>query len=77
MFMIPATTGGVVSNGISPAFWSDEIAAFTDATNGNVEIYRLDGKKTGDNGVEYSTAKSIAKVVINDGGCCANAIWYS
>lgn len=77
MFMIPTSSGGVTSNAITAAFWSDQYAVLTEATNGKIEIFKLGGKTNGEHGAEYTTADSVAKIVINDGGCCANGIWYS
>ena len=77
MFMIPTSSGGVTSNAITAAFWSDQYAVLTEATNGKIEIFKFGSGKTGEYGVEYATANSVAKITINDGGCCANAIWYS
>jgi carboxy-cis,cis-muconate cyclase len=77
MFMVPTTTKGGWANAISPAPWSDEYAAMTDLPNGYVQIWKLDGKTETSNGVEYSTAKAVARVDIGDGGCCANVVWVS
>ena len=77
LFRVPTTAVGSVANAISPSPWSDEYAALADTPNGFVQMWKLDGRSEGPHGVEYSIAKPIAKVDINDGGCCANAIWYS
>jgi carboxy-cis,cis-muconate cyclase len=76
MLRVP-TTGGGGTNHISPAFWSDEYAAMTDFGQGYVQIFKLDGSRDSRDGTEYTTARPVAKVDIADGGCCANAIWYS
>ena len=77
MFMIASSSGGVTSNAITPAFWSDEYAVFTEATNGKIDILKLGGSTTGKQGLEYKTADRVATLTISDGGCCANAVWYS
>jgi carboxy-cis,cis-muconate cyclase len=77
MFMVPTTTVGGIANAISPAFWSDEYAAMTDVPTGYVEMFKMEGRKETVDGVEYATARPVAKVTIGDKGCCANVIWYS
>jgi carboxy-cis,cis-muconate cyclase len=77
MFRIPTATISGIANAISPAFWSDEYAAMADTPTGFVQMFKMDGKVETQNGTEYTTAKPIAKVDINDGGCCANVIWYT
>ncbi|KAK0714188.1 Lactonase, 7-bladed beta-propeller-domain-containing protein, partial [Lasiosphaeria miniovina] len=77
MFMVPTTTTGGWANAISPAFWSDEYAALADTPTGYVQIWKLSEPKDTPQGVEYGTAKAVARVDIGDGGCCANAIWYT
>jgi carboxy-cis,cis-muconate cyclase len=77
MFMVPTTTKAGWANAISPAFWNDEYAAMADYPDGYVQIWKMEGKKETENGIEYTTATAIARVDIGDGGCCANAIWYS
>ena len=78
MFRVPTTTGGGMANAISPAFWGDEYAAMTDYPNGYVLMWKMEGRRErGDGLVEYTTARAVARVDVGDGGCCANAIWYS
>ncbi|KAK1831958.1 Lactonase, 7-bladed beta-propeller-domain-containing protein [Podospora conica] len=77
MFRVPTTTGGGTANAISPAEFSDEYAVMTNLPRGYVEMFKMEGPKQGKHGLEYTTARPVGKVDINDGGCCANAVWYS
>jgi carboxy-cis,cis-muconate cyclase len=54
---------------VSPSGFSDQFVALTDSATGFVEIWQL--------GSEGASASVIARVNIVDGGCCANAVWYS
>jgi carboxy-cis,cis-muconate cyclase len=75
LFMMPTTTVGGIANAISPAPWASEWSALTDIGTGYVQIWKMSEEKAGDHGIEYGTAVAVARVDINDGGCCANAIW--
>lgn len=78
MFRVPTTTKGGKANAVSPAFWGDEYAAMTDYGEGYVLMWRMEGRRERADGlVEYQTARAVARVDVKDGGCCANAIWYS
>ncbi|KAL2148913.1 hypothetical protein VTH82DRAFT_1599 [Thermothelomyces myriococcoides] len=78
MFRVPTPTTGGIANAVSPAPWSHEYAAMTDFGTGYVLMWKMEGRKDRDDGlVEYETAKAVARADIVDGGCCANAIWYS
>ena len=82
MFRVPTTTLGGWANAIAPAPWSDEYAVMTDYPLGYVQVWKLEGgrERTEDGGGrvrEYTGAKPVARVDVGDGGCCANAIWYS
>ncbi|KAK5655199.1 hypothetical protein OQA88_6098 [Cercophora sp. LCS_1] len=77
MFMIPTSTVGGWANAISPAGFSDEYAAMTDYPTGYVEMFKMEGGVETEDGLVYETARSVGKVEIADGGCCANVIWYS
>jgi len=70
--MAETTTKGGIANAIAPAEFSDEFAALADVPSRYVEIWRWEGGS--DSGGKV--LKAVAKVDINDGGCCANAIWY-
>jgi carboxy-cis,cis-muconate cyclase len=75
MFMAPTTTVGGIANAIKPAPWSDEFAAMTDYPNGYVQMWKMQGKRQTEHGVEYERAEVVAQADIGDGGCCANVIW--
>lgn len=70
LFLDETTTSGGAANSVAPSHFSDEWVALTDSEVGAVEIWRL---KAGTNGTDASV---IARVAIEDEGCCANAIWY-
>ena len=77
MFRIPTTEAGGAAEAVSPAPWSDEYAAMAHHPGGYVEVLKMEGRRETGQGVEYASAKVVARVDIGDGGCCANAIWYS
>ena len=54
---------------MAPSTFSDEFVALTDSATGFVQIWQL--------GSEGTEASVVAQVNIEDGGCCANAVWYS
>ncbi|KAI1075370.1 Lactonase, 7-bladed beta-propeller-domain-containing protein [Whalleya microplaca] len=58
------TTSGGFANAVAPSLFCDDTVALTDNSTGFVQIWkRGEGVK--------------AHVDIEDGGCCANAVWYS
>ncbi|KAI9663814.1 MAG: hypothetical protein M1821_007304 [Bathelium mastoideum] len=67
-FLLPTTSSGGTANSVATAFFSDEWVALTDSSEGFVQIWKLDTNGT--------SAEVVAQVDIDDGGCCANAIWY-
>lgn len=69
LFLNATTNSGGTANSVAPSTFSDRFAALTDSSVGFVEIWELatDGKN----------ASVVAKVMLEDGGCCANAVWYS
>jgi len=77
LFVFATSPGAYGSNAVTPAFWSDEYAVVTEAPRGLVQVVKLAGNRTGGHGVEYTTAETVAKLTVNDGGCCANAVWWS
>jgi carboxy-cis,cis-muconate cyclase len=87
MFRVPTTSPATaraegvekrMTNQVSPAFWSDEFVAVTDYPEGFVEVWKMEGRREGRDGlVEYTGASAVARVDVADGGCCANVIWYS
>lgn len=69
LFLSPTTSSGGSANAVTPSEFSDKYVALTDSATGWVEIWAL-----ADDG---STASAVAHLDIVDGGCCANAVWYS
>ncbi|KAK6085250.1 hypothetical protein SCUP515_01068 [Seiridium cupressi] len=67
-FLLPTTSSGGAANSVAPSPFSDRFAALTDSSVGFVEIWEL-----ADDG---SSAQVIAHLDLNDGGCCANAVWH-
>lgn len=67
--MKATTSSGGAANAVSPSEFSDKYVALTDSATGFVEIWSL-----ADNG---SSAGVVAHLDLDDGGCCANAVWYS
>jgi hypothetical protein len=51
-----------------------EYAALADAPKRYVEIWRWDPK--GGEGKKRGKLDVVAHVDLNDGGCCANVVWY-
>lgn len=68
-FLVPTTSSGGSANSVAPSPFSDRFAALTDSSVGFVEIWELAD--------DASSAKVVAHLDLNDGGCCANAVWYS
>ena len=77
MFVFSTASGNAGSCTIAPSFWSDEYAVIAESGNGNVQVVKLAGMKTGEHGVEYTSAETVARLKVNDGGCCGSAVWYS
>jgi carboxy-cis,cis-muconate cyclase len=69
LFLNATSSSGGTANSVSPSGFSDQFVALTDSATGFVEIWQL--------GSEGGSANVIARVDIVDGGCCANAVWYS
>ncbi|TVY75964.1 Carboxy-cis,cis-muconate cyclase [Lachnellula suecica] len=67
LFLTPTSSSGGQANAVAPSTFSDEFVALTDSATGFVEVWKL--------GAENASA--VARVDIVDGGCCANAVWYS
>ncbi|KAI1340371.1 hypothetical protein F5Y15DRAFT_56086 [Xylariaceae sp. FL0016] len=68
-FLLSTTSSGGAANSVAPSSFSDKFVALTDADTGFVQIWQL-----ADDG---SSASVVAQVNLEDGGCCANAVWYS
>ncbi|KAF2471767.1 carboxy-cis,cis-muconate cyclase [Lindgomyces ingoldianus] len=69
LFLTETTNSGGSANAVATSDFSDEWVALTDSSVGFVQIWRLSGNGT--------VAKVVAQLNIHDGGCCANAVWYS
>jgi len=77
MFMTSTTTAGSGSNAVTPAFWDEEYAVVAESPSGHVEVLKLAGMVKGDQGIEFTGVELVASLKVDDGGCCANAVWYS
>lgn len=72
LFTLPTTTSGGGANAVAPSFFSDKYVALTDHSQGFVQIWEFVVTDL------VAEASVIAQVNIDDdGGCCANAVWYS
>ncbi|KAF8866949.1 carboxy-cis,cis-muconate cyclase [Acephala macrosclerotiorum] len=67
LFLTPTTNSGGTANSVAPSTFSDKYVALTDSSLGFVEVWAFEG----------TNASVVARVNIEDGGCCANAVWYS
>jgi carboxy-cis,cis-muconate cyclase len=76
IFMHPTASFGSVSNAVTAAPWSDEYFLVTDTPGGYVEVWKVDGREETELGVEYSSARAVARVDVGR-GCCANALWVN
>ncbi|KAI1499247.1 hypothetical protein F5X99DRAFT_291229 [Biscogniauxia marginata] len=68
-FLVSTTSSGGSANSVAPSTFSDRFVALTDSETGFVEIWEL-----ADDG---QSATVVAHLDLADGGCCANAVWYS
>ncbi|KAF3025041.1 hypothetical protein E8E14_014376 [Neopestalotiopsis sp. 37M] len=68
-FLVPTSSSGGAANSVAPSPFSDRFAALTDSSVGFLEIWELSENGT--------SAQVVAHLDLNDGGCCANAVWYS
>ncbi|KAH6653218.1 Lactonase, 7-bladed beta-propeller-domain-containing protein [Truncatella angustata] len=68
-FLLPTTSSGGAANSVAPSPFADRFAALTDSSVGFVEIWEL--------AADASSANVVAHLDLIDGGCCANAVWYS
>jgi len=75
LFIMATGTTNTTSSSLTTAPWSDEYVVFADAPGGYVEILKLDGREETDMGVEYSSARVVAKLDIEEGACCGNPVW--
>jgi carboxy-cis,cis-muconate cyclase len=65
----PTTGSGGTANSVAPSDFSDQWVALTDSDKEFVEIWTI--------AANGSAAEVVAHLDITDGGCCANAVWYS
>jgi carboxy-cis,cis-muconate cyclase len=70
-------TTNTTSSSLTAAPWSNEYAVFADAPGGYIEILKLEGRQETDEGLEYSSARVAAKLDIEAGACCGNALWLN
>jgi len=68
--LVETTTSGGAANAVTPAPFSDEFVALTDAEadKGFVQIWKLKS--------EGSLPEVVAELPLRAGRCCANAVWY-
>ena len=69
LFLTNTSSSGGEANSVAPAPFNEKYAALTDSSTGFVEIWEL--------GEGDGSAAVVARVDLVDGGCCANAVWYS
>lgn len=69
LFVTATSTSGGTANAVTPSDFTDKYVALTDSSVGFVEIWTI----ADDN----SAATLVAHLDLDDGGCCANAVWYS
>ncbi|KAH8659765.1 carboxy-cis,cis-muconate cyclase [Xylariales sp. PMI_506] len=68
-FLLPTSSSGGAANSVAPSLFTDRFIALTDSSEGFVEIWELN--------TNGSSASVVAHLDLSDGGCCANAVWYS
>lgn len=66
LFLLNTTTSGGSANAVTPAPFSDEFVALTDTQEEFLQIWRY---------ANGTTAEVVARLDLQDGGCCANAVW--
>jgi carboxy-cis,cis-muconate cyclase len=66
LFLTKTSTSGGSANAVAPAFFSDDFVALTDTEERFVQIWQFNG----------TAASAVAQLSLDDGGCCANAVWY-
>jgi hypothetical protein len=75
LFTVPTGTTNTTSSSLTVAPWSDEYVIVADAPGGYIEVLRLDGGDDTEDGTEYSSVRSVAKLEIEKGTCCGNPVW--
>lgn len=68
LFLNATTSSGGTANSVAPSDFTDQWVALTDNSEGFVEIWEL---------VDGNATRIVARLDLDDGGCCANAVWYS
>lgn len=68
-FLLPTTSTGGAANSVAPSPFTDRFVALTDSATGFLEIWEL--------ATDGTSAQPVAHLDLIDGGCCANAVWYS
>ncbi|KAF9631847.1 putative carboxy- -muconate cyclase protein [Lasiodiplodia theobromae] len=66
LFLTNTTTSGGSANAVTPAPFGDEFVALTDTQEEFLQVWRY---------VNGSAAEVVARLDLQDGGCCANAVW--
>ncbi|OJD28909.1 carboxy-muconate cyclase [Diplodia corticola] len=67
VFLTNTTTSGGSANAVTPAPFGNEFVALTDTQEEFLQVWKRDA-----NG---SIAEVVARLDLQDGGCCANAVW--
>lgn len=66
IFLLPTTSSGGSENAVTPIDFSDQYVALTDSETGFLQVWKFNGK----------SAEVAATLALEDGGCCANTVWY-
>lgn len=74
LFLMETTTSGGTANSVAPSEFSDKYVALTDSSVGFVEIWKFSVPTLSNS---TGSASVVARVALEDGGCCANAVWVS
>lgn len=74
LLLQPTTTSGGSANALAAAPWADSYVALTDTQERFVQIWKLERNATSAGGMAVE-AKVVGRVDVEDGGCCANAVW--
>lgn len=69
LFLQETSTSGGTSSAVSASLFSDDYFALTDSSVGFVEVWKMQANGTG--------AGVVSRVMLEDGGCCANEVWLS
>lgn len=69
LFLLPTTGTGGEANAVSPAIFSEEYFAITDASSNFIEVWKIESSK------ESTSAFAAAHLDFDSGP--ANAVWYT